>query len=240
MRPAPTHGHGFTLIEVAISLLVVGLLCASGLSLLGTQLEQQKIRATQTMLDDAREALLGYAASQTPAHLPCPDLSVAGATGTANDGLEDVTAATGHCVTQEGNLPWATLGVASLDAWGNRFRYSVNSNFSSRSPGASFGLGSVATLRVCATALCVTELASGVPAVILSHGKNGFGATTSGGVVRSAPSSADEIDNSDGNGNFVSASPAAAGAGGGEFDDIVSWLPTGLLFNRMLQAGKLP
>jgi hypothetical protein len=42
------------------------------------------------------------------------------------------------------------------------------------------------------------------------------------------------------NGDFVSRNPSSPGAPGGEFDDIVSWLPTGILFNRMVAAGKLP
>jgi len=29
-------------------------------------------------------------------------------------------------------------------------------------------------------------------------------------------------------------------ASGGEFDDLVIWLPPGILFNRMVQAGRLP
>ncbi len=240
MTHAAAHGRGFTLIEIAMALIILGLIFGRGLSLLSSQMEQQRIRDTQRVLDEAREALLGYAANQTPPHLPCPDMTVAAATGTANDGLEDVTAATGHCVTQEGNLPWATLAVGGADAWGNRIRYSVNGIFSSRSPAASFSLSSVATLRVCSSASCASVLASGVPAVVLSHGANGFGAVTSSGVVRADPSSADEIDNTDGNGNFVSRSPTAAGSAMGEFDDIVSWLPTGSLFNRMLQAGRLP
>ena len=178
MTHAAAHGRGFTLIEIAMALIILGLIFGRGLSLLSSQMEQQRIRDTQRVLDEAREALLGYAANQTPPHLPCPDMTVAAATGTANDGLEDVTAATGHCVTQEGNLPWATLAVGGADAWGNRIRYSVNGIFSSRSPAASFSLSSVATLRVCSSASCASVLASGVPAVVLSQGVNGFGAVT--------------------------------------------------------------
>ena len=110
MTHAAAHGRGFTLIEIAMALIILGLIFGRGLSLLSSQMEQQRIRDTQRVLDEAREALLGYAANQTPPHLPCPDMTVAAATGTANDGLEDVTAATGHCVTQEGNLPLGHAG----------------------------------------------------------------------------------------------------------------------------------
>ena len=234
------RSRGFSLIEIAIALLIMGLVLGGGLSVLARQIEQQKIRDTQKTLEQAQEALLGYAANQTPPHLPCPDKTGGAGAGSANDGQEDVTVATGVCVTQDGNLPWATLAAADVDGWGNRIHYSVNSLFSNRPPAASFSLSAVATLRVCQAAGCAAVLANGVPAVLLSYGKNGFGASTAGGVTRAAPASADELENTDGNNFFVSRSPAAAGAPMGEFDDIVTWLPNGLLFNRMIQAGKLP
>jgi hypothetical protein len=48
------------------------------------------------------------------------------------------------------------------------------------------------------------------------------------------------MENSDGDKDFVSRPFSAANGAGGEFDDIVSWLSTPILFNRMVQAGKLP
>ncbi len=240
MRPSLIRSRGFSLIEVAIALLILGMVLGSGMSLLGSQLALRDVKDTQRILEETREALLGYAANQTPPHLPCPDKTGGAGVGTANDGQEDVTPATGICVTQSGNLPWATLGVAPLDAWGNRLHYSVNSTFSNRAPAASFTLSSVATLRVCQSAGCAFVLANGVPAAILSFGKNGFGAITAMGAARPAPVSADELENADGDNDFVSHSAADAGAAMGEFDDLVTWLPTGLLFNRMLQSGRLP
>jgi hypothetical protein len=50
----------------------------------------------------------------------------------------------------------------------------------------------------------------------------------------------DEIENSNLNGDFVSRNPTSADAAAGEFDDVVSWLSSGVLFNRMVAAGKLP
>ena len=240
MRHSLIQSRGFSLIEMAIVLLIMGVILGSGMSLVASQVEQQQLRDTQKILEEAKEALLGYAANQTPPHLPCPDKNGGAGAGTANDGLEDVTAATGQCVAQSGNLPWATLALAQVDAWGNRLHYSVNGAFSSRAPAASFTLSSVATLRACQAAGCAVVLANGVPAVILSYGKNGFGAITAAGAMRPAPTSADELENTDGNNNFVSRNPSASGAAMGEFDDFVTWRPTGMLFNRMLQSGKLP
>ena len=61
---------GFTLVEMAVVLLIVALLVGSGLSVVSAQVEQQKYKDTQRILDDAREALLGFAAAN--GRLPCP------------------------------------------------------------------------------------------------------------------------------------------------------------------------
>jgi len=238
---------GFTLIEMAMVLLIVALLLGGGLTVLSTQIEAQKFKDTQKSLEDAKDALIGYAASHaatdTRPHLPCPDKTTAAGIGTANDGLEDRAAAGGGCVVVagEGNLPWVTLGLTGTDSWGNRFRYRVTPAFSNSVTGMTLApVASAGTLNV------INQLgaaqASAVPVVILSHGPNGWGATSTGGVVKAAPpvANVNEIENTDGDLIFVSSAPGEAGAAGGEFDDIVTWLPATLLFNRMLQATKLP
>ncbi|PIQ13150.1 MAG: prepilin-type cleavage/methylation domain-containing protein [Hydrogenophilales bacterium CG_4_9_14_3_um_filter_59_35] len=232
--------RGFTLVEMAIVLVIVVLLLGGLLMPLSTQVEQRRIGETQKALEEIKEALIGFAANQTPPHLPCPDKTSGGGAGTANDGLEDVTAATGACVTQEGNIPWATLGVADVDAWGNRIHYSVTAIFSNRSPATMFALASAGTLRVCTAPTCTTQTATALPAIVLSYGKNGFGAINQTGGINPAPTSADEQANTDLNVDFVSHTPTQAGAANGEFDDLVTWLSPNILFNRMVAAGKLP
>src|SRR5258708_3115136 len=122
---------GFTLIEIAVAIFVIALLLGSILMPLGTQVEQRQISDVKKTLEEIKEGLLGF--STANGYLPCPDKTSASGAGTANDGAEDVTAATGVCVVNEGNVPWLTLGVANYsDPWGNRFRYRVSSNFAQR------------------------------------------------------------------------------------------------------------
>ncbi len=224
---------GFSLIEMAIVLLVMGLLLGGGLAMLGAQIEQQRIRDTQRLLEEAREALLGYAASNVDAtnhpHLPCPD--------TANDGVEDRTATPGPCAANEGNLPWVTLGLSEgTDSWGNRLRYAVTPAFANSANGML--LTSTGTLGV--NNATGTALATALPAAILSHGKNGFGARNMAGGANAAPTGVNELENTDGDATFISNPPVGVGGTGGEFDDIVVWLAPNILFNRMVQAGRLP
>ncbi|MFA6921599.1 MAG: prepilin-type N-terminal cleavage/methylation domain-containing protein [Gallionella sp.] len=233
---------GFTLVEMAIVLAIVALILGASLTLLSAQQDQRRIEDTRALLSDAQEALIGFALSHSAAdlrpYLACPDKTIAAGEGAANDGQEDRTAATGACITQEGNLPWVTLGLTpQTDPWSNRLRYRVTDIFSNSHTGMLLTSNGDLNVR---DAVAGNLLATAVPAVILSHGKNGLGAINAAGIGNPAPPGADELGNTDISTTFVSHTLAPAGAAGGEFDDQVVWLSPDILFNRMVQAGKLP
>ena len=94
-----------------------------------------------------------------------------------------------------------------------------------------------------------------LPAVIISHGKNGFGAYTPAGSTLAAPTGADEIANATHTGapggvtTFYSRAPTPSASGCSdatsgspfcEFDDIVVMISSSTLITRMVAAGKLP
>jgi prepilin-type N-terminal cleavage/methylation domain-containing protein len=236
-----TDHTGFTLVEMAIVLAIIAFILGAGLTLLAAQQDQRRIEDTNALLIAANEALIGFALSQTPPYLPCPDKTSATGTGTANDGQEDRTTL-GSCVVQEGNLPWVTLGLTpQTDAWSNRLRYRVTDHFSNSSTGIQ--LTFVGDINVYDSAAAVNSIVTAVPAVIVSHGKNGLGAINATGMPNAAAvASADEQANAPvsivGHTTFVShsANPAESGY----FDDQLIWLSQYTLFNRMVQAGKLP
>ena len=239
---------GFSLIEMAFVLIIVTLLLGGLLVPFATQVEQKRIAETNKAMEEIREALIGYAlANANPGapNLPCPD--------TDNNGTENVTDK-GACTNAEGNLPWVTLGVGAQDAWGNRFYYRVTDSFADRNlptvtllnPG--FALTSDGDINVCSTSACATTIASSVPVVVVSYGKNGYGAlsSNSAGARNIAPVAAnlDERANQPVAGpqphTFVSRVLTLPGAGSTEFDDQVMWLSSNVLFNRMVAAGRLP
>lgn len=212
--------RGFSLIEMAVVLVIVGLLVAGLMVPLTAQMDQKSYNETQKELSNLREALVGYALSNTALdgrpYLPCPD--------NTGDGFEDRIAGGGcSVVPAQGNVPWATLGLGQLDSWNNRYFYRVTDAFANSSVGFTF-----TTLRdiTILEAAGGNAIASNVPVVLLSKGKNGAGA------------GADEQENSNGNAFFVSHTPTSIA--GNEFDDIVVWIPAAVLFNRMAAAGKLP
>ena len=246
LNPYRLTSRGFTLIEMAIVLMIVGLLLGGILVPLNAQMDQRNNSDTQKSLSEIRDALTGYVLAN--GYLPCPanPTDVTGVTSTA--GIARTPPCTGASST--GVLPWATLGVNETDAWGNRYTYRVTSDYADAisnptyggctpSPiptQASFGLCSVGNLNVWSSAAKLTSVATNVPAVVISHGKNGAGAYTPQGVQLARGSSADELENSDGSADndYVSHLPTPT------FDDLMIWISPSILNSRMVSAGKLP
>lgn len=237
------RNRGFTLIELAVALFIVTLLLGSILIPLASQVEQRQISETQKKHDEIREALIGFAVAN--GHLPCPAVS-------ANNGQESARAA-GVCAARVGFLPWQALGVSNSDAWGRLYRYSVTPAFTNNStaPTPAFTTATTADIAVNTRdntgALANLASAGAVPAIIISHGRNGYGATSEQGIAAGAPpggwgAHADENSNATGSTTFVNRTQQAPGTSGagGEFDDIVTWLPRYILISRMISAGKIP
>lgn len=230
-----TYRQGFTLVEMAVTLTIIAILMAGLLPLISGQIEQARRKETKQQIDEIMAALVGYATAQTPPKLPCP-AKASLATGATGAGISDCT-----LNPRTGVIPWVTLGTSETDAWGRRFTYtiasSVNGDF-----GTSFTLSNSGTLNVLgiSTGACgnitahVSCAASGVPAVVVSHGPNGAGAYLPTGGQLTASADADEADNSNGGATFVSHDNTPT------FDDMVQWLSPNTLFNRMVAAGKLP
>jgi len=233
----------FTLVEMAIVLALIGLILGTGLTLLSAQQEQRKVEETNALLSDAREALIGFAIAR--GRLPCP------ASSTSN-GVEDPNTG-GFCNhPYDGFLPSVTLGLPGVDANGylmdawrlpqNRIRYAVTTDHSNAAT-TTDGIKSVMPtfspdLNACASATGITAttcgtattLSSNAVAVIYSLGKN---APTGG-------TSVNEAANLNGDPVFVSHALATVDETDGYFDDQVIWLSPNILFNRMVQAGRLP
>jgi prepilin-type N-terminal cleavage/methylation domain-containing protein len=251
-EPAITLHRGFSLTEMAIVLVIVGLLLGGVLVPLSAQFDAANTAANQKAMTEIRDALIGFAIAN--GRLPCPALAIT-SSGTGAAGLEPTPVLPGGCANAAGVLPWATLGVGETDVWGRRYSYRVAPEFTRTVPQASFNSGCVPpiTPQYAAFALCSqgnitvmanaggTTLASNVPAILVSHGKNGNGAYTSQGTQLAMGTDADEQDNQltangtdTANVSFVSKTPTSS------YDDYVTWVPVSILYHRMVAAGKLP
>ena len=248
---APTFGsRGFTLIELAIVMFIVALLLGGMLLPLSAQQDVRSYGDTQKILNDARDALLGYAMAND--RLPCP-------AWTNTNGAEDRNA-DGSCNhPYDGFYPAATVGLAPVDSngylidgWGgnvdNRVRYAVSpANTSALTTGSGMKTVGITALlpdlRICNTGTSMstptpdtadcaanTALATDAVAVIYSLGKNaGTGGAGTDETHNPNPRSTTAADRA-----FVNAQQSA------NFDDQMVWLSKGTLFNRLVAAGRLP
>ncbi len=223
--------RGFTLIELAIVLVIVTLLIGGLAAPLSAQIQARRIAETKKTLEEARDALIGYAMthktiSGNAPYLPCPDSN--------GDGIEEARTS-GKCPSQVGYLPWVTLGAGAQDAWGNRLLYATTTDVSNDNPGIISTVSPNSSWnQVCSTRTCTTgNIASNIPAVIVSMGPNGWGALNVNGNILAAPSGADELENQDGDTIFVSRSPTKPGDPNGEFDDLVTWISYAVLSARV-------
>lgn len=247
---------GFTLIEVMLVMLIMTMLAATLAIPLAAQMQLRRTEETRRQLDEARDALLGFATMH--GRLPCPATL-------ASRGLESFApgggAADGACETfHSGYLPAASLGLSPVDAegfardaWagpGNRIRYAVFGGASvngvanplTRANGMQAatlaGLGAAPRyLYVCREGSLATGATCGPAAnqvtrraafVLLSTGVNGG----------TPPPGGDEARNLDGDAVFVARE--SSNVAGREFDDIVQWGAIHLVVNRMVLAGRLP
>ena len=235
------QARGFTLIEMAIVLVIVTILIGGLAMPLLAQIQARRIAETMRTLEEARNVILGYAMthragspSTTNRYLPCPD------TDLPPDGVQNRSNGL-DCDAPVGRLPWVDLGVAPQDAWGNRLLYAVLDEFSERSTGFNQSLPSIPVDPFeisSAYNIATPDVAANVVFIIASHGPNGWGAQSMAGTTLAMPSGLDETENLNGNKRFVSRSPTKADTVNGEFDDLLVWVSHPQLIHHICPTGS--
>lgn len=245
--------RGFSLLEVVIAIAVAAIL-AAGLAIpLAAQLQLRRADEARRLLEDARDAILGFAAAH--GRLPCP--------ATPQSRGEEAFAAggdplNGRCADfHSGFLPAAALGLGPLDDAGflrdpwqspaNRVRYAVHggtinavAHVLTRANGMQAatleGLGAASHyLYVCSAGEGADALGCGSAANQLTR-RAAFVLVSAGPNAALAPApGSDEARNLDGDASFVAREAAASG-----FDDVVHWASINALIHRMISAGRLP
>lgn len=226
--------YGFTLLEMALALVILSLMMGWLITPIRVQLGLQKYQQTDQRLAMAQQALLGHAIIYH--YLPCPD------TDQPPDGWENVLA-NQSCASDEGTLPWGQLGLAATDAWGRFFRYRADSTFTHHAQWFSVSAAENASnIQVTGDAGANSSNPSRPAAIILSHGENGLGGiqSVSGGqpYAMAAPVHVDEQENADGDLAFVD--KAQQQMGSAVFDDRLVMLSPKVLIQQMVQAQRLP
>lgn len=225
---------GFSLVEMAVVLAMLGMLMSSGLGVIRLSQQAQRVRSTQDQLAAIKQTLLGYAVRN--GRLPC-----AAQVGPKATGLE-ARDTTGRCLYLQGYLPWATLGLGRMDAWGRPFTYRVSEAFAGPNtnkseevllaPGMVFHLLTLGDLEIYPGANSPDYLASAVAVVIVSHGAHGPGPLEGRG-------GSDEALNASDSKIFIS-KPRVDDPQGEVYDDLTDWISPSQLIAQAMTAGRLP
>jgi prepilin-type N-terminal cleavage/methylation domain-containing protein len=138
-RFGPTNpgSPGFTLVEIAVVIVVLSLLLAMIAGIATAMLGQQRREVTRQRLAGIETAIALFVSQNQ--RLPCPANGTLAGTD-ANAGVAQFTA--GPPITcsvggvansqQHGVVPWRALGISEQDAtdgWGNRLTYRVSPDF---------------------------------------------------------------------------------------------------------------
>ncbi len=225
------HQRGFTLIEIAVVLLILSVILIAAMGVINAQVKKFGYEQTDKHREVVGEYLKMYL--RTNRHLPCADND--------QDGIENRTGPnpTDACDANayEGVVPYVTLGLdrdLALDGWENFFTYRVTPNWTISNTFA-IGSGNLGILdNIDTTGAGATE--ESVVALI-SHGPNGVGAFNISGQNANA-TDADEIDNQVGTGhaNEYNKRPVTAGS---DYDDLVLALESTDLLSPLFADGSI-
>jgi len=256
---------GFTLIELAVVLVILGILAGSFITTLGSRIDVTQRAETRDEMEVIKQALYGYAMSNNFVHLPCPDCRnaacIKSVVNFANDGIEDRVGAVCDVDVADaiaaqlpvGNLPWQTLGLSSGDSWGNRYSYWVSDSVSDGN--RSFMLSQPVppvppwntawnTVQINTRIGTVATPISNAIVIVMAQGKNSYGAISTQNTLKPGVPAAniDEVENTDDDLLFVARTQTDAGVSAlvGEFDDILVWMSEYELKAKIVGAGRLP
>lgn len=190
---------GFTLLEIAIVMVIIGLLAGGGVSLMRMLTERKARTETLTYLKDAQTALIAHA--ERTGRLPWADSD--------GDGLENngVTA---------GTLPYRALQAAPTDAYKRTLRYALNANLGTNRAISCSALRSGLTTAPQVVDADGSGAAFPIAAILISAGP--MDADSDGNVFDDLAAGTHQGDNTDGNPNYLRHPPVAG------FDDLVVYL----------------
>ena len=230
---------GFTLIEMAVVLVILGLVISTLFAPLAAQRDIKNITGTQSSLNQIKEAINGFAILN--GRLPCPAKVIADPSN-ASYGLEDSS-----LCGQEGLLPWKTLGVPENDDWGAHrslatdgwigyWKYRADSNFTTQVLFSSKILADLTTESISNLVFADKLVIQDSTGNNLTPNSISLGKEKPIAIVYSTGK--DLVANGQNSG--AADSTYESDTNSTAFDDMLIWITRPVLVNRMVSAGKLP
>lgn len=252
LTPYSKRLAGFSLVEMAIVILIAGIMMGAGLSLLAVKQAAAQFDVTQKHQETIKQALINYLGKNK--RLPCPVDPASPTTGIEG---RSATATLPPCFKYSGVVPYAELGLdraAALDGWENFIDYVV-------SPPTThwlytYGAPASTTLADAASAFWPSNNAGSITAKVngtdinivaslISHGKNGLGAINIKGIKNlPLPTGTDELQNTNPisgalSNTVIKRDATDSTSGGGAFDDVVMMLSANDLTGPLIANGTL-
>jgi prepilin-type N-terminal cleavage/methylation domain-containing protein len=213
--PFISDTRGFTLLEIAIVMVIIGILTGGGVSMMRILTERKARNETADYLQQVRSALISFAVTQ--GRLPSADSD--------GDGLE-------NSGQGAGNLPYLTLQVPPTDAYKRVLRYEVNTNLDTTSLATT-----CSALRggLAVSPSVVDGDGTGTPfhvaAVLVSGGP--MNADGNGTALDAYNSGTHQGNNASGNPNYLRHPPVQT------FDDLTAYIGGNELFGLMCEYVNL-
>jgi prepilin-type N-terminal cleavage/methylation domain-containing protein len=204
------NNWGFTLIEMAIVMVIIGILAGGGVSMIGILTKRKARIETIDYLKQAQAALISFA--DINGRLPWAD--------TNGDGTENPGAASG-------NLPYQSLRLSPTDPYKRTLRYEINANL-----GSSLSTSCTALKSGLAGGPEVVDAdgaggAFPIAAILVSAGTQD--ADSDGNVFDDITAGTHQGDNRDGNPNYIRHPSVDI------FDDLVVYLGENELYGKICE-----
>jgi prepilin-type N-terminal cleavage/methylation domain-containing protein len=238
LSTAKRNNTGFSLLEMAVVLVILGVLLGGLIVPLSNEREDRQRQQTEQLMEEIFDAVLGFVAAN--GHLPCPATA-------ASNGLSVPAGAVVNCnptTYPNSFVPYQTLGIRGplnqngllMDGWFFPIRYQIAAGFSNTGI-TRVMLRNNVNLRVCTVSPCTPApvlperiLTTNAVAVLVSWGSDGGAAPPAAQV--------NQFENASNNNDFVmrqiSDAPSPV------FNDIVTWLSPNTLALTLVDSGWPP
>lgn len=254
------QGKGFTLVEMALVLLIIGLLTKIAIApLAGMQEHRMRMQAEQ-QLQGVREAVFSHIVAYGAIPCPLPDesagpsLSQQNTLGAAGFGVSpggSVIQSASVCTVSAGVVPAKQLRLAGsvntmgalLDPWGNVYRYTVSlsnadnegstdwPDWTTAGEAAAVGIGNLSADLV----LCSNATSGNCRGRNIRADQIAFVVLTKGADESTSASQSENLDND----NYFVVTEESIQQGQ-QYDDIVVWGSAADVMYWMLRMGWLP
>jgi prepilin-type N-terminal cleavage/methylation domain-containing protein len=204
------NNWGFTLIEMAIVMVIIGILAGGGVSMIGILTKRKARIETIDYLKQAQAALISFA--DINGRLPWAD--------TNGDGTENPGAASG-------NLPYQSLRLSPTDPYKRTLRYEINANLGSSLSTSCTALKSGLTGGPEVVDADGAGGAFPIAAILVSAGTQD--ADSDGNVFDDITAGTHQGDNRDGNPNYIRHPSVDI------FDDLVVYLGENELYGKICE-----